>query len=251
MTYRTCTALLITSSLFALTANAGPLTVSSSVGGAPNASSIFYENFDSLPTLGAPTNTHINNSTYTLDNGLSVDFNGGMVYRDSQSGVAAAPYLSGDNGDNFGNSPSTGQDQSYYLAAGADGSEDTITFNFSQGQMYLGLLWGSVDDYNTLSFFDSNDDLIGTVTGSDVLTSPNGDQGINGTTYVNINSDTAFYKVEVTSTSPSFEFDNMAFSKNNVDVPEPGILGLFGLGLLLMGFTLFNRRNSISSSMIA
>ncbi|CAH9018279.1 hypothetical protein [Candidatus Nitrosacidococcus sp. I8] len=65
MTYRTCTALLITGSLFALTANATPLTVSSSIGGAPTESGIFYENFDSLPGLGVPTNTSTT-GTYNL-----------------------------------------------------------------------------------------------------------------------------------------------------------------------------------------
>ncbi|CAH9018283.1 PEP-CTERM sorting domain-containing protein [Candidatus Nitrosacidococcus sp. I8] len=245
MTYRACTALLmITGSLFAFTVNATPLTVSSSIGGAPTESGIFYENFDSLPigTYGTPTNT----VAYNLSNGLSVDFNGGMVFQGSQSGVAAAPYLSGNNSDNFENIASTGQDNSPYLVAGAGGSQNTITFNFSQGQMYLGLLWGSVDHDNTLSFYDSNNNLIGTVTGSAVLTSANGNQGINGTTYVNISSNIAFNKVVASSTSPSFELDNMAF-KASTTVPEPTILGLFGLGLLLMGVAPFNQRNAISS----
>ncbi|CAH9018281.1 PEP-CTERM sorting domain-containing protein [Candidatus Nitrosacidococcus sp. I8] len=175
-----------------------------------------------------------------------------MVFQGSQSEVAAAPYLSGDNGNNFGNNPSTGQDNSPYLVAGAGGAGNTITFNFSQGQMYLGLLWGSVDNSNVLKFYDGST-YIGEVTGSELnsITKNSDNQGLNGTVYANINSDTAFNRVVAIGNSPSFEFDNMAFSQHNVDIPEPGVLGLLGLGLLLMSLTPSNRRNSMSNSMIA
>ena len=81
-------------------------------------------------------------------------------------------------------------------------------------ETYLGILWGLVDGYNSLSFYNGAA-LIGTVTGSDVMASPGGDQGANGTAYVNINATggSAFDRVVVTSGGNSFEFDDVAFNE--------------------------------------
>ncbi len=100
-------------------------------------------------------------------------------------------------------------------------------------QKYFGLLWGSVDDYNTLSFYNGLTP-VGSITGIDVLASPNGDQGVNGTVYVNINSDTAFTKVVATSSKYAFEFDNVAYSKENI--PDGGsTLALLGGVITFLG----------------
>ena len=44
----------------------------------------------------------------------------------------------------------------------------------------------------------------------------NGDQGVNGTYYVNINSNTFFDTVIATSTQYAFEFDNVSFNPTNI-----------------------------------
>jgi hypothetical protein len=78
-------------------------------------------------------------------------------------------------------------------------------------------------------------DLIETITGTDITFDPNGDQGAQGTFYVNINSLVAFDRVVASSTSNAFEFDNVAYNVAPIGVPEPGAAGIFLLGLLLVG----------------
>ena len=103
--------------------------------------------------------------------------------------------------------------------------------------MYLGLLWGSVDTYNTLSFYnDHGTNFLGSITGSQVSSMANGDQGEQGTFYVNINSTVAFDTVVATSSQHAFEFDNVAFGSEQISsiAPEPStflvaIVGAFAM----------------------
>lgn len=111
----------------------------------------------------------------------------------------------------------------------------TLTFPLAGGSIqYLGLYWGSIDDYNTLTFLDVNDNVLGEVNGADVRAAgtASGDQIAAGSNrYVNITfgPGEAFDRLRLTSTSFAFEIDNVAFQ--GVDVPEPAMLGLLGLGL--------------------
>jgi len=198
-----------------LDARAG-LIVSASVGGAPTGMS--YANFDNLP-LGAAGG---------VSNGITVSFTGdGQAVQGSQSGVYAAPYLSGGNGTLFGD-PNNGQDATTYLTTGIG----SVTLTMPGEENYLGLLWGSVDGYNTLSFYDGST-LIGSVTGTDVTSNANGDQGQFGTFYVNITSTENFDRVVATSSSYAFEFDNVAYKPSAVPEPSSFVLALAGgIGML-------------------
>jgi hypothetical protein len=205
------------------------LTVSGSIGGAPTG--VVRDNLDALPlgSAGGVTAT-----------GITVSFNPtAQTVQGSLSGQYAAPFLSGGNGVGFGpggTDQPNGVDATRYVTSGStgNGGNDSITFllpaNGGLGYLYFGLLWGSVDSFNTLSFFDGNT-LIGSITGSNVTASPNGNQGVNGTLYVNITSTVAFDRVVATSTSFAFEIDNVAYNET-VPVPAPAALGLFGVGLL-------------------
>jgi hypothetical protein len=212
------------------------LLVASSVGGAPTG--VTLDNLDWL-SLGAA-------GGLSPQSGLVVSFMpDAKAVQGGLAGQYAAPFLSGGNGAGFGNpigsNQANGLDSSTYLTTGSTTTNGNaaVELLLPGSQLYFGLLWGSVDAYNTLRFYDGAT-LVGQVTGSDVLASPNGDQGLNGTVYVNISSTTAFNRVVATSAGYAFEFDNLAFNES-VPVPEPASLLLVGVALLGAGTRLRRR----------
>jgi hypothetical protein len=193
------------------TARAG-ITIDSSVGGAPTG--VSYANFDGVP-LGPGGGT---------SNGITVSFGtDGQAVQGSLSGFYAAPFLSGGNGGLFGDH-NDGADTTVYLTTGIG----SVTLALPGEENYLGLLWGSVDAYNSLSLFNGST-LVGTVTGTEVTSSANGDQGQFGTFYVNITSTDSFDRVVAMSTAYAFEFDNVAYNVSAVPEPSSFVLALIGI----------------------
>lgn len=204
--------------------------VSPLVGGAPVG--VSYANFDNLP-LGAAGGT---------SGGINVSFvPDGQTVAGASTGLYAAPFLSNSNGVLFGDNTVSGADTTQYLTTGIG----SAILALPGLKLYFGLLWGSVDAYNSLEFFNGATS-VGTVTGADVTASADGDQGINGTYYVNILSDMMFDSVVASSTSYAFEFDNVSYNAVAPPngVPEPLSLGLLGIGLLAMG-GLAKRRKAV------
>jgi len=207
---------------FSLSTTAHALEVVANIGGSPTG--VNRMNFDDLKPGSSGLFTRIGPNGVVS---LSL-LPGAQVAQGSARGVYAAPYLSSDNGDGFGSGGSdqpNGLDLTPYLSTGrTEGAgRGIITLSFDNAQKYLGLLWGSVDTYNYISFYmDANP--LGVVSGRDSAFAGGngGDQGLNGTRYVNINSDLPFNSVIFTSDSYAFEFDNVAYSSANVGVPDAG-----------------------------
>jgi len=148
-------------------------------------------------------------------------------------GIASAPW----------SEPDLAKDNTPYLAVPGEASatDPFVTVAFGAGDLYyLGLHWGSMDDYNMIEFLSGGPtgSVVGTITGDQVWigTGPSGAQAILQTNqYVNIFSTRAFDSIKITSTSYAFELDNLAI------VPVPGavllgILGLSAVGLKLSKF---------------
>lgn len=197
------------------------ISISASVGGAPTG--VNYVNFDDLTPFDTSTQTAATTANSATSGSITVSFTGtAEPVTGSASGLYAAPYLSNNNGALFGDS-NNGPDGTVYLTTGVG----SVTLALPGEEMYVGLLWGSVDTYNTLYLYNGAS-LVGTITGSDVTSNANGDQGMNGTYYVNINSSLAFNTVVATSSNYAFEFDNVAYNPTAVPEPSSFVLALVG-----------------------
>jgi hypothetical protein len=209
---------------------AGSLSIIATVGGGPM-SGVNYLTFNDL-ALG--------DATQQVNSDVEISFtpDAGVVIG-ALSGRYARPWVSGGSGLNFGNQ-ADGVNTTKYITSGKDGSPNVganATLTFNRKQTYFGLLWGSVDLYNTLKFYDGNT-LVGSITGGMVNPNAVGNQGLSGTFYVNVNSTVGFNRVVAVSSNYAFEFDNVAYGNA---IPEPGSLLVWGaLGLAGLGFT--NRR---------
>lgn len=139
----------------------------------------------------------------------SVSFAGSAgIYHGTTPGLAAAPTLNG------------GPITANYFAAEPGGD---VTYQFTAPQLYFGLLWGSVDKYNALSFYNG-DALVQKFTGSQITTNPTGSQAADGSFFAtfNVTNSAQFTRVVVSSTSPAFEFNSISYSTMNIGVGGPG-----------------------------
>lgn len=213
---------LVALSLSASSVQAATLTVSTAVGGAPTG--VNLDNLNWLELGGAGGTNGPVSITFNPDAG---------AVQGAAAGLYAAPVYSDFNGAAFGDNYN-GADQSVYISSGSYGGNNpnaAVEIAFSGYQKYFGLLWGSVDDYNTLSFYDGAT-WLGDVTGMQAsLVAPTGDQGPLGTYYVNIVSDTNFNRVVARSSQYAFEFDNIAYN-DRAPVAEPTTLLLLGTALV-------------------
>jgi hypothetical protein len=171
---------------------------------------------------GGYTSPYSNVTVETFSGSSPVGTGTAGLYTGDWSGVAAAPY-----------GPSVADTTQYEAVTG------TQTINFASTHNYLGLWWGSIDTYNSISFYNGSN-LVKTFIGSDIGSDPYGSwTSPSANMYVNFVGMSDFNKIVLTSGSPAFEFDNLAVN-NIAPVPEPGTMMLLGMGML--GLAVYGKR---------
>jgi len=162
------------------------------------------------------------------------DFNGGALPSGWTGNAADAAIVSNSQSGQYAAPEGvSGQDTSKYIVVPGSGQSGSVTVTNFGSANYFGIWWGSIDTYNSLTFYNGSTQ-VAYFTGSDVSTSPNGDWTSSETNkYVNFTGFT-FDKFVMASSGIAFEADNIAVG--NVSVPEPITLlflgaSLFGLGL--------------------
>lgn len=211
---------------------AGNLSFTSAIGGGPSSEANSFTSFQGLGASGG-----------TTANGMAVSFSGllpGSMMTGSTQ-YTLAPWMSGSNNVAFGGGMLSSQgsaDPNEYVSSGIG----SVTMKLPNASKYFGLLWGSVDSYNSLQFYSAGK-LVGSLTGTDVQTNAGGFPGINGTVYLNVDSAVAFDEVVASSQWYAFEFTNVAFDPPaSTAVPEPSSLIMLGSGLLGLALLLRARR---------
>jgi hypothetical protein len=168
-----------------------------------------------------------------------VDFNAGNPAYYTGQGTVTSGSISGQTAAPAG-------DITPYLSVAYPLQTGSMAATLGASYNYFGLYWGSIDNYNTLKFYDGAA-LIATITGSDVIASGStlGDQMAAGANrYVNFFfNDASFDKVVFSTSEYAFESDNHAYA-NVSKVPEPTTLTLMGLALAAVGFTARRRRQT-------
>jgi hypothetical protein len=161
-----------------------------------NAEGMPTETFDQVSAGSLSDNGRGHGSFYSeaLHATFTASGNAGIVQ--GSSPVSAAPYMPG------------GQDQTNYLSIG-NHAHETITFDSVKNS--FGLYWGSVDSYNSISFYNGNK-LVASYSGRDVAPLlANGGQGsLDSNGYVEFLGLAAFNKVVLASSQNAFELDNVS-----------------------------------------
>ncbi|WP_316167325.1 MULTISPECIES: VCBS domain-containing protein [unclassified Bradyrhizobium] len=161
-----------------------------------NAEGMPTETFDRVSEGSISDNGRGHGSFYSeaLHATFTASGNAGIVH--GSSPVSAAPYMA------------DGADKTNYLSIG-NHAQETITFDSVKNS--FGLYWGSVDSYNSISFYNGNK-LVASYTGSDVapLLANGGQASLASNGYVEFLGLSPFNKVVLASSQNAFELDNVS-----------------------------------------
>jgi hypothetical protein len=168
-------------------------------GGTDNGLGLSQESFDSI-AIGSASNNGLGHGDFTSEAlGATFAASGPAGVVQGSGSASAAPFLG----------PLPGHvDESHYLSIGGGGSE---TITFAHDQNAFGLYWGSVDSYNTISFYDGSE-LVASYGGADVtpLLASGGQSSFSSNGYVEFKDLAPFDKVVLASSSSAFEVDNIS-----------------------------------------
>jgi len=161
----------------------------------------------------------------------TIDFNSGCGYSSCSGDFAL---VSGSQSGKY--AQPLGVDSQYLSVPNPSTSTLSATFGLGSLANYFGLFWGSIDSYNSVSFY-LNNVLVASYSGTNIVGSyANGNQvSYNSNRYINFDFGTdAFDTVKLTSTGFAFESDNHAFRAITA-VNEPATFVLIFLGLVVLG----------------
>lgn len=142
-----------------------------------------------------------------------------------------------------------------YFVVGSQGvlpSSATVSTLALTDYTTFSLLWGSIDTFNSIQFFDNGVQVGQTFTGTDFAAPPSGPNGntvsndTNRYVFFTFDGGQRFDTVRFNSSGVAFEMDNLAFGgAGNVEtpVPEASTWGMMILGFAGLGFLSYRRRN--------
>ncbi len=166
---------------------------------------------------------------YTFESGTPAGLTGNFgIVSGSVAGAYAAPL----------------GDATHYLAVPINGTSGSATLALGTSYKSLSFYWGSIDKYNSVAFYDSGNNLLGSFAGNQVPPAPaNGSQG-DALNNRRVNFDFGgglATKIIFTSTEHAFELDNIAGA---AAVPEPATWALLMVGMGMVGVAARRRRTN-------
>jgi hypothetical protein len=168
--------------------------------------------------------------TSTVEGATTIDFNSGCGYVTCSGDYQI---VSGSVSGQYAQPAGT---NTPYLSVPNPKANGSATFTLGTTSDYFGLYWGSIDSYNSISFFLGGN-LVGNFSGTDLVGQfANGNQvNYSSNRFINFDFGSGgFDSVKLTSNGFAFESDNHAFRMTSV--PEPAAAILMFIGLLGLVF---------------